>query len=313
MNAPIMARSITYLRPTSIIHKHIRARLDVAHHALQAERQNALRHRFGSSQPSLQAPEIAHQARDQGRRHAGAALDARPVVAAVVGALDVEARSPDVDFRPVVAAADTRGGVDAGARLVRVADGESLGEARGRRVADEGVFVAGGDDGEDAVVVEGFDGGVEGGGGGAGAKGHAEDGGFEVAFELHVFEGPVEAGKDRGHGCGAGVEDLDVDEGGLLCDAVGFAGEGAGDVGTVAGAVVVSVGGAGGGVCEGVDAEADAALELGVGGADAGVDDIGGRSGTGAGVVEVGIRRGALDTVLVRKIGQAPNAILLGC
>jgi hypothetical protein len=276
-----------YLLSTSIIHEHILTILHIAYDPVLRERQDAVRNRLRASQTTLQSPEVAHKPGHKRGGHAGAALHAAAGVAKVVRAHDLVARRPDVQLRTVVTAHGARGAVNALTLLVGVADGERLGEARRRRVANLLVLVSSSDDSENSEVVEGLDGGVEGGRGGARTEAHAEDGRGQSALGLHIFESPVETSEDGGHGGAASVEDFHIDEGDLLCGAVGLAPKGTRDVGAVARAVVVSVGSAGGGVGEGVDAEADAAFKFFVGGPDSGVEDIGGCSFARAWFVDV--------------------------
>jgi hypothetical protein len=99
---------------------------------------------------------------------------------------------------------------------------------------------------------------------------------------LGVGGDPVDAGNDTGVGAGAIVsEDLDGNDGGLLCDSVCGAGNGSSDVGSVA--IGISVAGS----RDGVVAPDGAAAKVVVGGQDTGVDDVGIDAGACAAVVDV--------------------------
>lgn len=99
---------------------------------------------------------------------------------------------------------------------------------------------------------------------------------------LGVGGDPVDAGNDTGVGAGTVVsKDLDGNDGGLLCDSIGGAGNGSSDVGSVA----VGVGVAGSG--DGVVAPDGAATKVVVGGQDTGVDDVGIDAGACAAIIDV--------------------------
>lgn len=186
--------------------------------------------------------------------------------AANVRGQDANTGRDDVDTSAVVG---ERGDLEG---AVRGTDGDGVGGAAGRHAghglgAAEGVAVAGGGDGDDALGVGGLDGVGPGGGCGA-AEGEVNCRLGGAALGGDVVDGPVVAGEDGGGGAGGALEDLDGDEVGLLCDAVGGAADGACDVGAVAEGVGV-------GAADGVVAKGGAPAELGVSDDDTRVDDVG--------------------------------------
>jgi hypothetical protein len=214
-----------------------------------------------------------------GCSHGGTAEASSGRGAANVRGQDANTGRDNVDTGAVVG---ERGNLEG---AVRGADGDGVGRAAGRHAghglrAAEGVAVAGGGDGDDALGEGGLDGVGPGGGCGA-AEGQVDCGLGGAALGGDVVDGPVVAGEDGGGGAGRALEDLDGDEVGLLCDAVGGPADGAGDVGAVAEGVGV-------GAADGVVAKGRASAELGVGDDHTGVDDVGVGALASGRVVDVG-------------------------
>lgn len=201
-----------------------------------------------------------------GCSHGGTAEASSSRGAANVRGQDANTGRDDVDTRAVVG---ERGDLEG---AVCGADGDGVGRAAGRHAghglgAAEGVAVAGGGDGDDSLGEGGLHGVGPGGGCGA-AEGQVDCRLSSAALGGDVVDGPVVAGEDGGGGAGGALEDLDGDEVGLLCDAVGGPADGAGDVGAVAEGVGV-------GTADGVVAKGCASAELGVGDDHTRVDDVG--------------------------------------
>lgn len=111
-------------------------------------------------------------------------------------------------------------------------------------------------------------------------KGHADSGNALAAIGGDVVDGPRVSVQHVSGRSLIPLEHLDGNDGRRLGDSVGSAADGASDVGAMADGV-------GGVASDGTVAQAGAATKVGVGGVDAGVDDVGIGASAGGAVVDV--------------------------
>lgn len=219
--------------------------------------------------------EVQSQTGDVGTGHASAAHGGGGRLASDAEAGDGETGRKDVDHLAVVG--------EAGAVVVLVdgADGKSAGGRARRGETGVDVAVARSSYHENALLIGGVDGGVEG-SGLAAAERQGDDGlGSAAGGVGDVGDGPHEAVENDIGGRARSVENLHSHDLGLLGNAISLARDDAGAVRSVA----ICVGHLG--VGDGVVAREGPALKFGVGSVDAGVDDVGPGALAGTALVDV--------------------------
>ena len=244
---------------------------------------------------AVAAVEVGSETGNVGRGHRGTGDGGGAGGAADPGREDGGAGGEDVDDGAVVG--EGRAGIRGGGGTDSAGRG-----GRGRGVVGSvGVVVTGGDGKEVAGVGDGSGGAVDG-GGVATAEGHVDNDTVGAAAAGGIGDDAVHASNDTGGRAGArGGKDLDSIELGLLGNTIGRATNGAGNVGTVAVAIsVVRV--------DVVGDPGSTAAELGVGGVDTSVNDVGAGAGTARVVVGVGGRA----SVPVGETGKTPGSTSLG-
>lgn len=245
---------------------------------------------LGGGGKTVLGDEVGGETSNMGRGHGGTRERSGGGVRGVVSGEDGGARGEDVEGRTVVGVRGT--GISGGGGT----DGDGVGGRGGGVVGGVGVGVTGGDNEGDT-------------GGDGGGDGVVQGGGVRTT-ERHVGNSllaggvggnPVDTLNDTGGGTGTRVvEDLDGDESGLLGDTVGGTTDGTGNVGTVTVTVI--------GTASNVGTHGGTAAELGVGGADTGVNDVDGNALAGGGVIDV---VGGTSSQ-VRDTAQAPGGTGLG-
>ena len=217
---------------------------------------------------ALQRHQVSSEASNVGAGHGGAAEGISGSVAGDADAQDVDTGGKDINAGAKVG--ERSAGISA---LINGSDGDSGRGGARRGVGSVLVLVTGRDNGDDTRGGDLVDGGVDG-ARAAAAEGHIHDGlaaellgGGGVGHKLHTLE-------NTGVGAGAvGIEDLDGDDVGLLANPEDRAGYCPSYVTAVPVFVGVDV-------VDEVGTEGGAAFELGVGDADAGVNDEDGNSFT---------------------------------
>lgn len=206
--------------------------------------------------------------------HGGSADGLGVVVTSEPGREDISSGSKDVEDLAEVGV--VRGKVPV---LVNGTDSDG-GRSTGRRnVVGILGLVTSSNDAEHARLGSLLDGTVKGVGAGS-TQAHVDGGLAGAVLGDDVVDSPVEAVEDDGGGGALALEDLDGEQVGLLGNTIGLSADGAGNVGSMANAVLSVV------LEDGVGLDGTA-LKLGVSVADAGVDDVGICALAGIAVIDV--------------------------